>query len=44
MLQTDTPILDFTAEMLYLLANVSALVNAKWYLGKALGDHTPTGS
>ncbi|KAI0354193.1 hypothetical protein OH77DRAFT_1437562 [Trametes cingulata] len=37
---TDTPILDFTAEMLYLLANVSSLVNAKWYLGIPFNDTT----
>ncbi|RDX49745.1 hypothetical protein OH76DRAFT_1403331 [Lentinus brumalis] len=37
---TDTPILDFTTEMLYLLSNVSALVNAKWYLGIPFNDTT----
>ncbi|KAI0742961.1 hypothetical protein C8Q80DRAFT_1123075 [Daedaleopsis nitida] len=35
---TETPTLDFTAEMLYLLANVSSLVNAKWYLGIPFND------
>ncbi|RPD77295.1 hypothetical protein L226DRAFT_533296 [Lentinus tigrinus ALCF2SS1-7] len=35
---TDTPILDFTAEMIYLMSNVSALVNAKWYLGIPFND------
>ncbi|KAI0633082.1 glycoside hydrolase superfamily [Trametes polyzona] len=35
---TDTPILDFTAEMLYLLANVSSMVNAKWFLGIPFND------
>ncbi|EJF60218.1 hypothetical protein DICSQDRAFT_137837 [Dichomitus squalens LYAD-421 SS1] len=35
---TDTPVLDFTAEMIYLLANVSSLVNAKWYLGIPFND------
>ncbi|KAI9058696.1 glycoside hydrolase family 79 protein [Trametes sanguinea] len=35
---TETPVLDFTAEMLYLLGNVSALVNARWYLGIPFND------
>ncbi|KAH9886697.1 hypothetical protein C8Q73DRAFT_714970 [Cubamyces lactineus] len=35
---TETPVLDFTAEMLYLLANVSSLVNARWYLGIPFND------
>ncbi|KAM5530653.1 hypothetical protein V8D89_015674 [Ganoderma adspersum] len=35
---TDTPVLDFTAEMIYLLANVSSLVNVKWYLGIPFND------
>ncbi|CDO76008.1 hypothetical protein BN946_scf184780.g15 [Trametes cinnabarina] len=35
---TQTPVLDFTAEMLYLLANVSSLVNARWYLGIPFND------
>ena len=33
-LQAQTPTLEYTAELLYLLANVSSLVNAKWYLGE----------
>ncbi|KAI8996273.1 hypothetical protein BD414DRAFT_477356 [Trametes punicea] len=35
---TETPVLDFTAELIYLLANVSSLVNAKWYLGIPFND------
>ncbi|KII85080.1 glycoside hydrolase family 79 protein [Plicaturopsis crispa FD-325 SS-3] len=35
---TETPTLDFTPEVLYMLANISALVNAKWYLGIPLND------
>ena len=34
--QTETPTLDFTTEFLYLFANVSSLVNAKWFLGESL--------
>ena len=30
----------FTPEILYLLANVSSLVNVKWYLGVPLNDST----
>lgn len=32
--QTDTPALLFTSDFIYMFANVSSLVNAKWYLGK----------
>ena len=32
--------LDFTSEMIYLLANVSSLVNVKWYLGIPFNDTT----
>lgn len=32
-IKTETPTLDFTAEVFYLLGNVSALVNVHWYLG-----------
>ncbi|KAF7986462.1 hypothetical protein HWV62_31241 [Athelia sp. TMB] len=35
---TETPTLDFTAEVLYLLGNVSALTNVHWYLGIPLND------
>ncbi|THG97424.1 hypothetical protein EW026_g4567 [Hermanssonia centrifuga] len=35
---TETPALLFTAEILYMLANVSALVNTKWYLGIPFND------
>ncbi|TBU39715.1 hypothetical protein BD309DRAFT_1021947 [Dichomitus squalens] len=36
----QTPTLDYTSELLYLLANVSSLVNAKWYLGIPMNDTT----
>ncbi|PIL25780.1 hypothetical protein GSI_11530 [Ganoderma sinense ZZ0214-1] len=36
----QTPTLDYTTELLYLLANVSSLVNAKWYLGIPMNDTT----
>ncbi|KAI0742958.1 hypothetical protein C8Q80DRAFT_1273535 [Daedaleopsis nitida] len=35
---TATPALLFTPEILYLLSNISALVNVKWYLGVPLND------
>ena len=35
-MQTQTPTLDFTAEVLYTLGNVSSLVNVHWYLGRSL--------
>jgi len=35
---TETPTLDFTAEVLYTLGNVSSLVNIHWYLGIPLND------
>ncbi|OBZ69575.1 Beta-glucuronidase [Grifola frondosa] len=35
---TGTPIVDFTPDLLYMLGNVSALVNVKWYLGIPLND------
>jgi hypothetical protein len=31
--KTETPTTVFTADLLYMLANVSALVNVHWYLG-----------
>ncbi|KAI0659525.1 glycoside hydrolase superfamily [Cubamyces menziesii] len=34
----QTPTLLYTPELLYLLSNVSALVNAKWYLGIPMND------
>ncbi|KAI0944684.1 hypothetical protein AcW1_002338 [Taiwanofungus camphoratus] len=37
---TQTPTLLFTPEIIYMLANVSALVNAKWYLGIPFNDTT----
>ena len=37
-LQAQTPTLEYTDELLYLLANVSSLVNAKWYLGIPFND------
>ncbi|RPD63414.1 glycoside hydrolase family 79 protein [Lentinus tigrinus ALCF2SS1-6] len=35
---TQTPALLYTPEILYLLANISSLVNVKWYLGVPLND------
>ncbi|KAI0772363.1 glycoside hydrolase family 79 protein [Trametes elegans] len=37
---TDTPALLYTPEILYLLSNISSLVNVKWYLGVPLNDTT----
>ncbi|KAI0920662.1 hypothetical protein AcV5_010342 [Taiwanofungus camphoratus] len=37
---TQTPTLLFTPEIIHMLANVSALVNAKWYLGIPFNDTT----
>ncbi|KAJ7649888.1 hypothetical protein FB45DRAFT_5552 [Roridomyces roridus] len=35
---TDTPALLFTPDVLYMMANISALVNVEWYLGIPLND------
>lgn len=35
---TDTPTLLYTAEVFYTMANISALVNAKWFLGIPFND------
>ncbi|KZT00162.1 glycoside hydrolase family 79 protein [Laetiporus sulphureus 93-53] len=35
---TDTPALLYTPEILYMLSNISGLVNTKWYLGVPLND------
>ncbi|KAI0659526.1 glycoside hydrolase family 79 protein [Cubamyces menziesii] len=35
---TQTPALLYTPEILYLLSNISSLVNVKWYLGVPLND------
>ncbi|CAL1698444.1 unnamed protein product [Somion occarium] len=35
---TATPVLIYTMEMFYLLANISSLMNVKWYLGIPLND------
>jgi hypothetical protein len=35
---TQTPALLFTAEIIYMLANISALANVKWYLGVPFND------
>jgi hypothetical protein len=35
---TATPPLDFTPDVLYMMANISALVNARWYLGIPFND------
>ncbi|EIN05136.1 hypothetical protein PUNSTDRAFT_107422 [Punctularia strigosozonata HHB-11173 SS5] len=37
---TDTPPLVFTPDVLYMLNNISALVNTKWYLGVPFNDTT----
>ncbi|KAH9927381.1 glycoside hydrolase family 79 protein, partial [Amylocystis lapponica] len=37
---TNTPALLFTPELLYLMSNISALVNTKWYLGVPMNDTT----
>lgn len=37
---TQTPALIFTAEILYMLGNISALTNVKWYLGVPFNDTT----
>jgi hypothetical protein len=38
---TLSPALLFTTEVLYTLANISSLVNVKWYLGIPLNDSNP---
>ncbi|OJT10820.1 Beta-glucuronidase [Trametes pubescens] len=35
---TSTPVLDYTIDLLYMLGNVSSLVNVKWYLGIPFND------
>lgn len=30
---TQTPPLDFTPELLYMMSNISSLVNVRWFLG-----------
>lgn len=35
---TATPGLIFTAEIIYMLGNISALANVKWYLGIPFND------
>ena len=32
--KTGTPVLAFTPDLIYMLGNVSSLVNVKWYLGE----------
>jgi len=32
-MQTDTPPLVYTPDILYMMANISSLVNVQWYLG-----------
>lgn len=34
--KTATPVLAITTDLLYLLANISSLVNVNWYLGTSL--------
>ncbi len=36
--QTGTPIIAITPDLLFMLANVSSLVNIKWYLGIPFND------
>ncbi|KAI0791079.1 glycoside hydrolase family 79 protein [Abortiporus biennis] len=35
---TETPTLLFTSEMIYMMSNISNLVNVKWYLGIPFND------
>ncbi|KAH9850236.1 hypothetical protein C2E23DRAFT_896579 [Lenzites betulinus] len=35
---TSTPVLAYTVDLLYMLGNVSSLVNVKWYLGIPFND------
>ncbi|KAH9850912.1 hypothetical protein C2E23DRAFT_734171 [Lenzites betulinus] len=35
---TYTPVLAFTVDLIYMLSNVSSLVNTKWYLGVPFND------
>ena len=35
-MQTGTPVLAYTPDLIYMLSNVSSLVNVKWYLGTPL--------
>ncbi|KAI0668268.1 hypothetical protein C8Q78DRAFT_1099695 [Trametes maxima] len=35
---TSTPVLAFTTDLLYMLSNVSSLVNCRWYLGIPFND------
>ncbi|TFK94473.1 glycoside hydrolase family 79 protein [Polyporus arcularius HHB13444] len=37
---TGTPVLAFTPDLIYMLGNVSSLVNVKWYLGVPFNDST----
>ncbi|KAI0739385.1 glycoside hydrolase family 79 protein [Daedaleopsis nitida] len=37
---TGTPVLAFTPDLIYMLSNVSSLVNVKWYLGVPFNDTT----
>ncbi len=43
-LQTGTPVLAFTPDLIYMLGNVSSLVNVKWYLGAHLSSRYSTGT
>lgn len=35
---TNTPPIDYTVELIYLLSNISSLVNVKWFLGIPFND------
>ncbi|KAF8267751.1 hypothetical protein EI94DRAFT_1729509 [Lactarius quietus] len=38
---TDSPPLEFTTDLLYLMANISKLTNTRWYLGIPFYNTTP---
>lgn len=38
---TSTPPLEFTTDLLYLMANISKLTNTHWYLGSSLYTTSP---
>ena len=38
---TNTPPLDYTPDVLYMMGNISALTNVRWYLGIPFFNTTP---
>lgn len=38
---TNTPPLDYTPEVFYMMGNISALTNVRWYLGVPFFNTTP---